>query len=82
MDDADKVGLLAFVVGVEEDRVLHDIGVYLALEHGVVGFETGGEFDVANAIALLLQLGRNTDLELVDIGAGHEPHPEFGLGGL
>ena len=62
--------------------MLHDIGLYLALEHGVVCFETGGEFDVANAIALLLQLGRNTDLELVDIGAGHEPHPEFGLGGL
>jgi hypothetical protein len=54
MDDAGKIGLLALVVGIQKYRVRHDIGVDLALEHGVVGFEVGGEFDVADAIALLL----------------------------
>jgi len=68
MDDAGKIGLLALVVGIQQYRVRHDICVDLALEHGVVGFEAGGEFDVADAIALLLHLGRNVGLELIDIG--------------
>ena len=60
--------------------MLHDIGVDLALEHGIVGFEASGEFDVADAIALLLELRCNSGLESVDIGAGNEADLEFGLG--
>jgi hypothetical protein len=82
VNDADKIGLLAPVVGVQKYRVLHDIGIDLALEHGVVGLKPRGEFDVADPIALFLQLGGNADLELVDIGAWNETDPEFGLGRL
>jgi len=60
--------------------VLHDSGIDLALEHGVVGFEARGEFDVAEAITLFLQLGGNADLELIDIGARNEADLEFGFG--
>ena len=72
MDDADQVGLLPLIVGVQEHRVLHDVRIDLALEHGVVGFEAGRELDIADLIALLRKLGRDADLELIDIGAGDE----------
>src|SRR5206468_9554495 len=81
VDDAGQVGLLAFVVRVKEDRVLHDVGVDLALEHSIVGFEAGGELDVTDTVALLLQLRRNPGLESVDIGTWNEADLEFGLGG-
>jgi hypothetical protein len=42
----------------------------------------GREFDVTDAIALLLQLGRDAGLELIDVGARHEADLEFGLGGV
>jgi hypothetical protein len=82
MDDADKIGLLALVVGIKEDSVLHDVGVDLALEHGVVGFQAGGEFHIADAIAFFQQLGGNADLEFIDIGARNKADPEFGFGCL
>ncbi len=80
MDDADEVGLLPLIVRVQEDRVLHDIGVDLALEHGIVGFEPSRELDIADSIALLLQLRRDADLEFVDIGTRHEADFQIGFG--
>ena len=41
MDDAHQIGDLAFVVGIQKYRVLHDIGVDLALEYGVVRLKAG-----------------------------------------
>ena len=64
VDDSDEIGFLALVVGIQEDGVLHDIGVDLALEHGVVGFRPSAEFDIAKLVALFLQFWGNTSLEL------------------
>ena len=82
MHDPDEIGLLALVVGVEEHRVLHNIGVDVALENGVVGFQSGGELKVADGITLLLELRFDACLELVDIRAGNKAYLELGLGGL
>jgi hypothetical protein len=61
--------------------VLHHIGVDLGLEHRVVGFEAGRELDVADLIALLLQLWLDADLELVDIRPGTKPTRSSGFAG-
>jgi hypothetical protein len=80
MHDPEEIGLLAFIVGVEKHRVLHDVGVDVALEHGVVGFQSGRELEVADSIAFLLELRFDAGLELVDIGARNEADLELGLG--
>jgi hypothetical protein len=61
--------------------VLHHIGIDLGFEHRVVGFKAGRELDIADLVALLLQLGLDACLELVDIRPGTKPTLSSGFAG-